>query len=235
MASPSVARRTPRSTIEHDDAVALRAAELAEWAKKNVRVILTVAAVLVVAVAVFMVNRVSSTRRAERAAAAYAETEQKVASGDSAAVLAELRNFSGRYGGTVEADQARLELASRLIASGKAADAVPVLRQVKGSSPVSYQATILLGAALASSGKRDEAVATYQRAADATELDYERTQALSEAALLQEQGGKWAAAAALYQRMLDMTEEGSAQRTVVELRLAEAQARAGTAAPRAEK
>ncbi len=235
MASPSVARRNPRSSIEHDDAVALRAAELKAWAGKNVKVILTVAAVLVVAVAVFMVNRVSAGNRADRAAAAWADAQGKVATGDSAAALAELRNFAGRYGGTAEADQARLELAARLIASGKAKDALAPLRAVKGSSPVAYQATMLLGAALAADNQRDEAIRTYQRAADGAELDFQRSQALSEAALLHEQAGNWAAAAQIYQRMRDAAEEGSVQRQVVELRLAEAQARAGTAAPRAEK
>ena len=66
----------------------------------------------------------------------------------------------------------------------------------------------------------------YLRVADAAELEYLQEAALGEAAILRQQGGDFAGAAELFRRLRDMTEEGSFERSLYEMRLAEAEGRA---------
>jgi hypothetical protein len=54
--------------------------------------------------------------------------------------------------------------------------------------------------------------------------DFERQQALAAAAALRQQTGDPAGAVELYRQLVGMTEEGSFDRTVYEMRLAEAEA-----------
>jgi hypothetical protein len=69
-------------------------------------------------------------------------------------------------------------------------------------------------------------VATYTRVADEARLDFVREEALNSAALLREQAGDYTRAAELYRQLIGMTEEGSFQRSLYEMRLAEAEGRA---------
>ena len=236
MASPAAARRTPRNTIESDDAVAMRAAELAEWARRNARAILIGAVVALVAVGGYMAYRMSADQRAERASQQYLTVQQNVATtADSAAARRELESFIRRFDGTREADEARLELGQRLLGAGQVKEAIPHFRAVaEGGSPMAYQGASLLGAALAQDGQRDQAIRAYLDIADDAELQYQKQQARSEAAILHEQAGNWKAAADLYRVMRDASKEGSLERSILELRVAEAEGHAaagGAAAP----
>jgi len=230
MASPSVARRAPRHEIETDDVVMMRAAELAEWARKNARAVMyTTAAVLLAVVGVLYYN-IYKTQRAERAATAYLQVQAGLPNDTTQAIRA-LQNFTAQYPGTTEADEARIATAQILLSKGDAARAITALRPAAdGGTPVSLQARYVLGAALAQAGKRQEAISTYQELANDAKLGYLKRDALNQVALLREQANDWKGAAEIYTQMLDGLDKGSAERQIVELHLAEAQARAGLAA-----
>ena len=68
----------------------------------------------------------------------------------------------------------------------------------------------------------------YQQASEKAEMTYQRTEALGQAAVQHEAGGNWRAAADIYRGLLAESEEGSPQHTIIQMRLAEALARAGT-------
>lgn len=232
MASPTAARRSARTTAASDDALDIRMAEWVEWGRKNARAILIGAVVALVAVGGFLAYRMSAASRAARASEAFLEVQQSLATVDSAAAATSLQNFIRRYDGSVEADEARLELGQRRMAAGQVKQAIPLFREVSdGGSPLAFQGTTLLAAAQARDGQAAQAVQTYMRAADDAELAFQEQEALSEAALLHEAAGNFGEAAKVYGRMLENTETGTLERSIIELRVAEAEARASAPAP----
>lgn len=236
MASPSVARRTARPAVDPDDAFAVRAAELRRWASSNARAIMIGAVAALVVVGGFLAYRISQSRAAERASQAFLELQQRVSTADSVQGRALLQNFAQTYDGTVEGAEARLELGQRLLLAGQPKQAIPHFREVAGSGlPVAFQGKTLLAAALSRDGQQQQAIQTLLDAADDAEYGYQEQEALGEVALLHEQANNWRAAADIYRRMVENTEKGSLERSIAELRLAEAEARAGTAAPAAAR
>jgi len=234
MASPSVARRAPRREVESDDVVMLRAAELAQWARNNARAVMIAAAVVLVAAGSLLYYQMYKNGRAERAATEFLSLQAGLPN-DTTQALRALQNFTAKYSGTAEADQARIASAQILLMKGDAARAVEMLRPATGGgSAVSEQARYVLGAAQAQAGKRQEAIDTYLGLAKDADLDYMKNNALNQAALLREQGNDWKGAAELYQQIVDAMEKGSAQRQIAELHLAEARAHAGLAAAAAK-
>jgi predicted negative regulator of RcsB-dependent stress response len=229
MASPSVARRATRNALESDDVVAMRAAELAAWAQKNVTAILIGVAVLVVVTGIALYYQLYKGQRAERAAAAFLTTQAQLPT-DSLQAIRQLHTFASNYDGTSEAAEARILAAHLYLGKGQAAQAVAELRPVAdGGTPLRDEARMVLGAALTAAGKRQEAVDTYETLANASKLAYVKQDALTQAAALREQMNDWKGAADLYQQALATADKGSADRTVIEMHLAEAQAHAGAA------
>lgn len=232
MASPSVARRAPRNAIDSDDAVMMRAAELATWAQKNARAILIATAVLVVVVAGALYYQIYKGQRADRAASAYLAVQAALPA-DTLGAVRQLTAFAANYDGTTEAAEARILAAQLLLGKNQAAQAVETVRPVaNGSTPVKEQGEGILGAALAAAGKRQEAIDAYTTLAGHARLQYMKQDALTEAAILREQAGEWKAAADLYRQALESTEKGSRDRVLTEMHLAEAEAHA--AAPAAK-
>lgn len=226
MASPSVARtRRAPSTVDSDDAIAMRAAEVGEWAKANSRRIMTVAAVigvvLVAAVAYFLFQRSNEAK----ASAEYLRVSNAAPGSQR---TAQLEGFVARYGGTTEGKEARLELAGLYLDANQPQKALPHAREVAGSGgDLKYQGQLMLGSVLARTNDRAGAIQAYRDAAAATKLPYQRAEALNQAALLQESAGNWQAAADIYREILKDTEEGSLDRSVIEMRLAEAEGHLG--------
>lgn len=229
MASPSVASRSKVShAADTDDVVMVRALQFTTWARRNARMVIGVAAVALVAGLGYLFYRYSQAQTAERAAIQFMRVEQTAASGNAALATRDLQDFIRRFDGTVEADQSRLLLARTHLDAGKPREAVAVLQQVEEgpSGPIGAQAALLLGAAQEQAGDRQAAIASYLRVADAAELEFHRQDALARAALLRQQSGDFGGAAELYRRLVGMTEEGSFDRSVFEMRLAEAEGRA---------
>ena len=115
MASSTVARsRLPQNKLDSDDAIALRAAELSAWARRNVRMIIGIAAVALVVVGGLLVWKYTQAQKraaaGERLLAMSANPALPTAAGTR-----ELETFIRQYDGTPEADEARLMLAQSLL------------------------------------------------------------------------------------------------------------------------
>jgi predicted negative regulator of RcsB-dependent stress response len=229
MASPSVARtRRPTAAIESDDAFAMRAAEVAEWAKRNIRRIVTVAGALAVlmllAVGYFLMQR----SNASRASTAYLELSASELQG--AQRTSRLEAFVAQYGGTTEGREARLELAALYLDANQPQRALPHAREVAGSGGnLRYQGQLMLGSVLSRTGDRAGAIQAYRDAAGTARMDFQRAEALNQAAILQEGASNWQGAAELYREMLKDTKEGTMDRSIIEMRLAETEAKIATA------
>lgn len=231
MASPSVASRSKqpvRSGPDTDDVVLARALEFAAWAKRNRNAVIIGAVLAAVLVGGFIYYRFYEADRAERAAVQFIQVEQVAAAGNPALAERDLTDFIRRFDGTVEADQARLMLARIHLEAGEPAEALPVLQAVEAGAdtPVGAQAGLLLGAAQAQAGNTGAAVASYLEVANEADVPYFQEEALTSAALLRQQAGEHAGAAELWRRLVEMSEEGSLQRSIYEMRLAEAEGRA---------
>jgi predicted negative regulator of RcsB-dependent stress response len=226
----SVASRSSRArtTVDTDDAVMARALVFAAWARKNAQVILTAATIVVVGAAVYMYYRYYEGHREGRAGAEFLSVAAEARAGGNEQLAArDLENFSHKFDGTTEADQARLLLAQIKLKSNKPRDALPLLQTVAGHrTPVRAQGLILLGSAQAAAGDAKSAAESYRKAADEAASPFEKTQALRELALLNEQRGDWKGAADTWQKLVDGAAAGTQDRAEFEMRLAEAQAHA---------
>ena len=230
MAAPSVASRSnrPAPRVDNDDVVLARALEFSQWARRHARIIIIVAVLAAVALGGLIYYRSYQANRAERAAAEFMQLERSiVASGDPGVAATDLQRFIERFDGTTYANEARVLLGRLRLQAGQAQEAIPVLQQAAdriGRSPVAAQAGLLLGAAYEQTDNPQAAIDTYLRVGRDARFDFERRQALAAAATLRQQANDYAGAADLYRQLVDMTEEGSFDRTVYEMRLAEAEA-----------
>lgn len=230
MSAQSVAGSSRRPTTpDSDDAIVVRAIEFTAWAKRNVRLIVGVAIVAAVVVGGLLYWRMYQADRLERAAAEFVQLQQTVSSGNSALAVRDMEQYVRRFDGTVYAEEARIALAQLHLQQDSAAKAVEVLAGAdeRVDSALGPQAALLLAAAQQAVGDNEGAVATYLAVADEAELRFRVVAALEAAAQLHSRTGNHAEAAAVYQRLADMTPPGSAERQVYEMRRAEAEALAG--------
>lgn len=228
MASSTVARsRQLQGKLDSDDAMAIRAAELSAWARRNARMIIGIAAVALVVVGGLLVWKYSAAQK--RAAAA----ERLLAMSANPALLTavgtrELEQFIRQYDGTPEADEARLLLAQSMLDQRQVRPAMAHLQKVAGGrSPLGVQALMMMGSAHAQAGDRAAAIRSYQQAADRAPMKYQKFEALGQAALQHEAGGNFKAAVDIYRGLLADAEKGTQQSAVIEMRLTEALARSG--------
>lgn len=230
MSAQTVAPRSSRpKRAEPDDIVLARALEFSHWARANIRLIVIGAVVVLMVVAGLLWWRAEQADRRERAAAEFMQLEQTVASGNTALAARDLGVYIARFDGTAYADEARVMLARLQLDAGQpqaAMEAVDELAARPGASTLATQGAFLYAAAQEAAGQTDGAVETYLRIADAAELPFQRVEALGAAAALRAQSGDPAGAAELYRRAVALTEEGTTERTVYEMRLAEAEAAA---------
>lgn len=226
--SSTVARSRQHSALHPDDAMAMRAAALSAWAKKNARIIIAVSVVAVVLVGGLLIWKYNQAQRRAAAAEALLSLRANPTIG-TAAGGAQLQGFIRSYRGTPEADEARLMLAEQRLNTGNPRGAVSELTQVANSgSPLAAQAGMMLGSAYAQAGDRPAAIRAYESVAEKTRLKYQRIEALGQAALQHELAGNYKAAVAAYDRALAEVEPNSPQAAEVEMRRTEAQAKAGS-------
>lgn len=224
-------RRPPRP--ESDDAFVVRALEFTAWAKTNIRLIVAGAVIVAAIIAGLIYWRIYREDRMERAATEFLQLEQTAASGNAQLAARDMQAFISRYDGTVYAEEARIALAQLHLQEDSARLAVNVLQGAAGrvdDSPLGPQAALLLGAAQQAAGDAEGAIATYLAVADQADLSFRRLAALEAAAQLHARNGNWAGAADMYQRLSDMAGEGTPERQIYQMRLAEAQAQAATPA-----
>lgn len=231
MSAQSVAGSGRRPTTpDTDDALVLRALEFSAWAKRNVRLIVGAAVVLAVALGALVYWRIYKADREERAAAEFLQLQQTAAAGNMQLASRDMEQFIRRFEGTVYSEEARIALAQLHLQQDSAAKAVEILAgaEQRIDSPLGPQAALLLAAAQQAAGDNEAAIATYLAVADEAELRFRVVAALEAAAQLHARAGNHAEAAGLYQRLADMSPEGSAERQVYQMRLAEAEALAGS-------
>lgn len=228
MATQSATPR-PRPSVSDDDVLVTRALEFSVWAKKNIQLIVGAGIVLLVVAVGLLWYRADQVNREQRAASEFLGLQQIAQAGEPSAAAAEINTYIQRYSGTPYADEARVLLGQVHLQNGSAAEAVTALApfgERPGRTPLATQGALLLGAAQQAAGDSEAAVRTYLAVADAADLVLERQDALSNAALIRAEMGNHAGAAELYRRLVATAEEGSFERSVFEMRLAEAEARA---------
>jgi predicted negative regulator of RcsB-dependent stress response len=232
MASPTAASRPHHghAPLDNEDVVMARALAFGDWARKNARVLSIAAGVVVLGAAAALYYNIQQGNAAARAATAYMEVLPQLPQDNPTAAARQLETFIATYDGTLEADEARMTLAQTHLEAGNAAKAVEVARQVAdGGGALEWQGAMLLAAAQVAAKQNDAAIATYLAAADDASLQLQKEEALGQAGLLRERAGDFKGAAELFQRLVDMTEEGSTERAVYEMRLGEVKAAAAAA------
>jgi predicted negative regulator of RcsB-dependent stress response len=233
MAAPSLAsrsRRPPKPDTE--DIVLARALEFSHWARRHARIIIVATIIAALAVGGLIWYRMQQTERRASAAADLMVLEQSVAQADPAAGAADLERYIARYDGTTYADEARVMLGQLRLQQGQPQEAIPVLEQATrriGRSAIGAQAGLLLGAAQEQAGNQAGAAEAYGRVARDAQFNFERRQGLEALAALHEAQGNFAGAADAYRQLIGLTEEGSFERTLYEMRLAEVEQQTATA------
>lgn len=230
MSAQSVAgssRRPP--TPQSDDALVLRALEFSAWAKRNIRLIVAGAVIAAVLIGGLIYWRIYRQDRLDRAAAEFVQLQQ-TAAGNPQLAARDMEQYVRRFEGTVYAEEARIALGQLHLQQDSAARAVQILAGAADrvdDSPLGPQAALLLAAAQQAAGENEAAIATYMQVAEEADLSFRRIAALEAAAQLQSRAGNHAAAADLYQRLVDAAGEGTPERQMYQMRLAEAEAQAG--------
>lgn len=230
--------RVHRNDEVPDDAFVTTVKRITRWAQKNQTQVI-VGAVAILAVAAGAYWFISSQRSLEETAySRLSQVQQSFASGNTQLAIQDLRSFLNTFGSTQAADQARLLLSDILIQEDRAEEAIDALDDLPDrlDSPFGLAAARVEASALESLGRYDDAADAYQRIARNARFQYQRRDALADAARVQLQNGDPAAAAALYQQVVDTFGEQEAGRGYYEMWLAEARAAAesgqGTAAPK---
>jgi predicted negative regulator of RcsB-dependent stress response len=228
MAAQSLASRSrrPPQGPDSEDVVLARALEFSQWARRHARVIVIVAVLAAVVVGGLVVWRWNEAARSERAAADFLALEPRVTATDPATGIADLQRFIQLHDGTTYADEARVLLGRLHLEQGQPTEAIAPLQEAArriGRSPIGAQAGLLLGAAQEQAGDTPAAVETYLRVANDARSPFAQRQALEAASAAYEAAGNHAGAAGLYRQLIGLTEEGSFERSVYEMRLAEAE------------
>jgi predicted negative regulator of RcsB-dependent stress response len=231
MSAQTAAPRSRRhaAAAEIDDPMVARAVEFAAWARRNATLLIIAGVVLVVAIGGFFWYRADQARQNERAAASFAEIQQMMAVGNTEAAVAQLDRFVVAHSGTVYADEGRIALGQHHLEEGNPSAAVAALQGMQDriqSSPVGTAGALLLGTAQHAAGDHEAAIRTYLLVGERARFEHQRLDGLSNAALVREEAGDMTGAAELYRRILGLTPEGSFERSMYEMRLAEVEAQA---------
>ena len=220
---PPAARRPHAQPAAADDAVFAKVAEASAWTRQNSRALLIGLIILAIAVvaAIYYVNY--RGRMASRAATELLEVRQTAATGDVPSAIAALEGYVSRFGDTPAGAEARLLLAQLQLAAGNAAQAAESVRPVVDADDplLATSAGLLMAGALEASGQAEQAEQAYMRVAEDAEMEFQRREALEDAARIRVERGDRAGAVELYDQLIGLTEEGSAERDVYEMRRTE--------------
>jgi predicted negative regulator of RcsB-dependent stress response len=210
-----------------DDALTERLLHLVLWGKKNVRTLSIAAVVVVLAVLTMTYSANMREARQVEASRQLNEVRQTALSGNHALAIRDIEAFIARFSGTTSADEARLLMAQVSLEDAQPEKAIEALQPLarKADTPLGTPAALLLAAAYEQSGNTAQAEATYLRIAEQAPMAFQRREAIEQAARIREGEGDLAEAVRLYQRLIEMTQENSGERSIAELRLAEARAR----------
>lgn len=220
--------RVPKPEPEPDDKFIYAVERASLWARQHTRALIIGAIVLAIVV-VAGVYYVDSQRRLEsEAATRLGEVQQTVMTGNIPLAIRDLQTYLGTFSGTRAAREARLMLASLLMAQDRPQDAVEALGRLPRNvdEPTGIAAAKLLAAAQEALGQHDDAIETYRRIARDARFQFQRREALDDAARVALDTGQNDLAIELYDRLVQTLEEGDIQHGYYEMWRAEARARA---------
>jgi predicted negative regulator of RcsB-dependent stress response len=224
MARHPVSRRVHRQPTAPDDVFVDRVLETTVWARTHARTLIIGAVLLVVALVAFVWIRASAAADSAAAATELTTLRQTVQGGNPAVAIRDLQSFLERFDDTPAAPEARLMLARAHLEAGQGQQAIDAIQADARAldEPLGTPAAFLLGSAYESLNRYDEAEQTYLRIADGARFDHEKILGLENAARVRVERGNPAGAAELYDRLMAILPETSPDRTVYEMRKAEA-------------
>jgi cytochrome c-type biogenesis protein CcmH/NrfG len=191
--------------------------------------LITITAIVVAIIVVgFLYYRNQSVRLRDRAETELSQVRTSALSGNAALAVRDLEAYLQRFGGTAAAPEARLLLGKAYIETGEASKTVVLLADQASdlSEATGVEAAMLVAAAQEAAGDPDQAIATYLRVGDDAPAVYQKVTALENAARVRFEQGDAAAAVETYDRILAIVPQDSPDRQVIEMRKAEAAARA---------
>ncbi len=221
----TVRQRTPAA---EEDTFVSGVLEATDWTRRHGRTIVIAVVTLVVAIALVLYYRNYRAGLEDRAANELMNARQTAASGNIPLATRQLQQFVQTFGGTHAGAEGRLLLGQMLLEAGKPKDAITAVQPLASdlNDPLGPSAALLLGAAYEANNQIPQAEATYQSVGDKAPFEFQRRDALEDAARLKLQHNDAAGAAALYQKILAQVPDTATGRSVYQMRLAEAQARA---------
>jgi predicted negative regulator of RcsB-dependent stress response len=224
---PAASRR-PTTSVESDDAFVAGVLQVSHWAKANQRT-LVIFGVILAAIILVVISFSSQRARQMEQAVVQLEALQNEVFADPIAAKGLLSQYLEQFGNTPYAGEAALQLAQLYLQDDQADLAVRALDRVgiAVTDPLGAQAFGLRARAQETIGDLDGAASSYLAVAEDGLMAFERQGARAEAARIRELQGDWSAAAALYREILDGLDVTSADRGLFEMRLAEAEHRAG--------
>ncbi|MBI4410736.1 MAG: tetratricopeptide repeat protein [Gemmatimonadetes bacterium] len=211
-----------------DDAFIARVLETTAWARTHSRTLVIGGAVFVLAIAAVLYYRNYRSALREQSAVELLRVRQTAASGNIALARRDLETFIQRFSGTPSADEARLMLATVQLEMAQPDSAARTVGPLADDldEPLGTSAAFLLAAAYEAQNKSGQAEATYLRIADEAEMPFERREALDAVGRLRLEGGNAAGAVQVYEQLVREAPEDTGERSLYEMRLAEARARA---------
>ena len=177
-----------------------------EWIKKNQRLLIIVATLVVGSIAAVMFMRVSSAREENFANSLLSNARAVAASGNTALAITDLSDLVMRHRGTIAAEEAEIMLARLRLSEGQGEAAVQALQDYIGSGPSDqFRAAAygLLGVALEQTVNLRDAAAAYENAAAEAWYDFLSAQYLLDAGRVLTTVGDSTQAIATYQRIID--------------------------------
>jgi predicted negative regulator of RcsB-dependent stress response len=207
----------------HDEDVFVESVlEGSVWAKTHGRtlVYVGVAVFLLLAAGIYYRNFQQNAR--ERSTVELNQVRQTVLSGNKQLAQTDLRQFVAKYGDTQAGEEARTMLAQLYLSTNQPQQAIDVIRPIADDVDESPAAAFLMAGAYEALKQPEKAEETYLRIADKARFGFEKREALERAAGLRMAKGNTAGAIELYDRALNSLPEESPDRSVYEMRIAEA-------------
>jgi predicted negative regulator of RcsB-dependent stress response len=221
------ARRIHRPAPASDDVFVERVLETTVWAKTHQLPLIITAVAVVAIVGLGLFYRNYRTQLRTEAATQLTQIRQTVLSGNQALASRDLEQYLETFGGTPSAPEARLMLAQSYLLDGQAPKAIEVLENQAGDlrHPMGTAAAFLLADAYENASQLDRAETVLLRIASGAPFDFEKERAWDGVARLRLERGDAAGAVQAYDRLLEVLASNNPDRSVYEMRRAEAQAR----------
>ena len=176
-----------------------------DWFNANRKPITIVVSVIAaVALLIFLYRSMDASKR-EKAAAALAQAQQPLATGNPKDAEPALERVAKNFSGTSAGHQAALLLAQVRYDAGKHAEGIAGLESALGSAGDDFKASFesMIAMGYEAQGKRDEAAAHYAKAAEAARFEGEKAGYRASQARQLMAAGKMAEAKPIWEDLLN--------------------------------